>query len=269
MAWLIMRRVKFRNNSGMRLLKVCFTAGMVTGLVLGTLRMEAAVMGKPWITLQDRLTSLKESEILGAVESISIITAMVLFIQEGHQEERKRAQYAAWALIDLADGKETSYARIQALEDLNREGVSLSRLDAPEADLIQIQLPGANLQEAKLIGTLLKEANLQEARLDFANLQGADLQQAILKDGGFLDANLMGARLGGADLTGADLCNANLQGANFLAANLLNADLSRADVRGASFRKAQNLEVEQIKSAKNWELGEYDDDFRVKLGLPV
>jgi uncharacterized protein YjbI with pentapeptide repeats len=219
--------------------------------------------------LQDWLKSLDESAILGAMESFSIITAMVLFIQEGHQEERKRAQYAAWALLDLADGKETSYARIQALEDLNREGVSLSRLDAPEADLIQIQLPGANLQEAKLIGTLLREANLQQARFDFANLQGADLQQAILKDCGFLDANLMGACLGGADLSGTDLRNANLQGTNFLAANLSGADLTSADVRGASFRRAQNLEVEQIKSAKHWELAEYDDDFRVELGLPV
>lgn len=267
--WFALRRIKLQDNRWMRLLKIFVTAGTVTTLVAGTLHMEAIVMEKPWESLKDQLTALKESEILGAVESISIITAMVLFLQEGHHEERKRAHYAAWALIDLADGKETSYARIQALQDLNREKVSLSRLDTPKADLIQIQLPGANLQEATLVGTLLREANLQGAKLDFANLQNADLQQAMLNGCGFLDANLMGAYLGGADLTGADLRNTNLQGANFLAANLLNANLENANLRGASFRKVANLQVEQVKSARNWQFAEYDDAFRLKLGLPI
>lgn len=267
MTWFMLQQTKFRTDGWMRPLKVFFTAGMVAAVVLGILWMEATVMGKRGTKLQEPFISLKDSEILGAVESISIITAMVLFIQEGHHEERKRAHYAAWALLDLADGKETSYARIQALEDLNREGIPLCRLDAPNADLIQIQLPGANLQEATLIGTLLKEANLQGAKLDFADLQDADLEQAILKKCGFLDANLMGAYLGGADLTAADLRNADLQGANFLAADLLNADLTHADLQGASFRRAKNLEVSQIKSAKNWEFAEYDPVLRVQLGL--
>ncbi len=237
--------------------EISFTVGLVVLILGGILRIEAGIMGEPWQTWQERIDSLEKSRVLGAVESISIITALVLFVQKGHQEEKNRAHYMAWIVLDLAHGRETSYARIQVLEELNKDGVSLKRLDAPDADLFRIDLKGADLEESTLKGTKLVEADLQGAKLEFANLQNADLQQAILRDTGLLDANLQHANLGGADLSNADLRSADLQQANLLFTNLM----------GADFRGAKNLNSEQVRRARNWALATYDEEFRRELGL--
>ncbi|MEE8503193.1 MAG: pentapeptide repeat-containing protein, partial [candidate division NC10 bacterium] len=94
----------------------------------------------------------------------------------------------------------------------------------------------------------LYRANLERASLYRANLQGAFLRRA----------NLQGAYLSGANLQGAFLRRANLQG----------AFLRRANLQGAFLADADGLTVSHVKTARNWELAFYSDDFLKELGLP-
>ncbi len=117
----------------------------------------------------------------------------------------KGANYQAWSVVNSAQGKGGSGGRIDALQDLNRNQISLAGVRLDGAWLETIALPGARLRqaslcEANLIGADLQNADLTGADLTDANLTGAKLQGAFLKG-----ANLAGAQLGTADLRGADL----------------------------------------------------------------
>jgi pentapeptide repeat protein len=117
----------------------------------------------------------------------------------------KAANYHAWTVVNSAQGKGGSGGRIDALQDLNRNGVSLAgvRLDGAwleGIDLRGAKLSRAGLREANLRGAILQGANLEGADLTNVNLTGADLQGAFLKG-----ADLSGAELGTADLRVADL----------------------------------------------------------------
>ena len=118
---------------------------------------------------------------------------------------RKAANYQAWQVVNTAQGKGGSGGRVDALQDLARNGVSLA---------------GVRLDDAWLEGIRLDGASLPRASLRHAMLQGASLR----------GANLQGADLSGADLTGADLCGAVLKGARVGAATLATAGLEGADL---------------------------------------
>src|SRR5262245_40860323 len=115
----------------------------------------------------------------------------------------KAANYQAWQVVNTAMGKGGSGGRIDALQDLVRNGVSLAG----------VQLDGAWLE-----GLVLPRADLRRATLRHANLRGADLR---------------GANLEHADLTGADLTGANLAGARLKEALVHDAVAMTADFRGA------------------------------------
>jgi uncharacterized protein YjbI with pentapeptide repeats len=137
---------------------------------------------------------------------------------------------------------------------------------APKADLQDAILAKAPLWDAQLEEADLRRANLDEAILG-GNLCSANLQNANLRriKGGHVNlqsANLKNANLQEAGLHWADLRNANLQHAD-----IRDAVLEDADLHGADLRKARNITVEQIKTARNWEQAMYDDDFRHELGL--
>lgn len=119
----------------------------------------------------------------------------------------KAANYQAWTVINSAQGKGGSGGRIDALQDLNRNAVSLAGVRLDGAWLEGIELPAAklsraSLREANLSGANLQAANLEEADLTGVNLTGANLQGAFLKG-----AELSGAQLGTADLRAADLAD--------------------------------------------------------------
>ncbi|MEM9092458.1 MAG: pentapeptide repeat-containing protein [Cyanobacteria bacterium P01_F01_bin.53] len=219
----------------------------------------------PWETRHDLIESLKDSVILDSLDSVSIITALTLFVLVGRREEERQAHYIAWFMLDAAHNRETSYARYNALQDLNSEGLSLKGLDAPKTDLAEIQLEGADLQQATLDEVKLQKANLRKANLSFASLQQAHLRSTILERTSLFNANLEDAVLGGANLGWADLSNANLKNADFFDANFVGTNLSEANLEGASFKKARNLTTKQIKKAENWDKAEYDDDFYYQL----
>jgi BTB/POZ domain-containing protein KCTD9 len=202
------------------------------------------------------------------IESMSILVAIFSYFKEA-PERQKRSHYEAWKVIDAAHGRKNSYARIQALQDLNQGGISLRGLDAPKADLREINLRkadllGANLQRVNLLEANLQKADLRAANLQRADLQRADLQKADLRATNLAESNLLGANLQGANLKAAELRGAKLRAANFKTANLLGANLQEADLRIAEF-----LTLEQIKSARNWQEAFYDEAVSRELGLPT
>jgi len=147
----------------------------------------------------------------------------------------KAANYQAWTVVNSAQGKGGSGGRIDALQDLNRNGVSLAGVRLDGAWLEGIELGGARLSRASL-----REANLSGARLQRANLEGADLT--------------------GVNLTGADLQGAFLKGADLSGAQLGTADLRAADLMGVrgweSIRTASYLQIDGIRHPpagfRNW-----------------
>lgn len=206
-------------------------------------------------------------------ESIAIVAAVISFFKEAPGRKAQK-HYEAWQVIDHAAAARvsTSYARIQALQDLNQDGVSLRG----------INLPGARLQEINLQGAILTCADLSEADLVRANLMDADLSHTNLSHANLIDANLRGANLMDADLSGAilglaDLSHCNLVDADLMEANLMDADLrhtnlqganlTNADVSCADLRQTKNLTLGQIKSARFWDQAVHEPSYWRELSL--
>jgi hypothetical protein len=127
--------------------------------------------------------------------------------REAARIARKAANYQAWQVVNTAQGKGGSGGRIDALQDLVRNQVSLAG----------VQLDGAWLE-----GLVLPAADMRLATLKHANLRGADLR----------NANLEQADLTGADLTGANLGHARLTNAQVRGAVAMTTDLRGADLTG-------------------------------------
>ncbi|BAY50581.1 pentapeptide repeat-containing protein (plasmid) [Scytonema sp. HK-05] len=149
------------------------------------------------------------------------IVALAVFLGFTAQRQMEIDRY--WKTVENAKEQKDSRARIAALQELVKLGVSLNN----------IQLASFNLERANL-----QSANLQGANLQRADLQGADLQGADLQDANLLGANLQDAYLQDANLYGADLQYANLQGAYLQRANLERAYLQRANLQGAILQRA-------------------------------
>lgn len=138
------------------------------------------------------------------------------------------SNYQAWQVINSAQGKGGSGGRIEALQSLRRNGVSLAGITLDGAWVEGVDLSGATLVRASLRG-----CNLERANLAGANLEGADLR----------DANLVAA-----NLTGAMLKDANIEGARLSAATLDNAELFGV-VGWASVRSLSHASIEGLRRA--------------------
>ena len=222
------------------------------------------------------LCELDSSILLNSAETFSILLALWLFFLETPDRTQK-AQYEAWQVVDAAHGLKTSYARIQALQDLNEDKIPMIGLSAVEADLKNINLKGANLRNADLSGA------------DFrgANLSNADLSNANLADANFSNANLANTRLSSSNLTATNFVEANLSNVDFVGAILMNTNFVRtnlerayfgdnsfiktnlkdANIKKTKFFGVENLSAAQIKSASHWQEAIYDAALTNQLGL--
>lgn len=227
------------------------------------------IKGKPNVPIYET--------IFDNLDSISLGSAGLIFLVE-IKDRQKRDHYEAWQVINSSQGQTGSGGRIQALQDLNADGINLEGVAAPGADLSGVNLQGAKLNRARLGEAILSEANLQEAELENADLRGAYLWKANLHKTNLKTANLQRVCLNEADLqeailigaifkadinddafdlespidikgaSRAHLCKANLQratleyaqmqGAYLLDANLESADLYKADFRRAYLTRA-------------------------------
>lgn len=125
-------------------------------------------------------------------------------------------------------------------------GAILWRAPFNNAELIGINLKGADLREAQLQGSELRCADLRSANLSHANLQKTDLHSANLEN-----AHMEKANLSEANLIGVNLQKTNLLSAKLASAKLLKANLSQAFAWGADFQKA-NLRNANFERAVLW-----------------
>ena len=191
------------------------------------------------------------------LDSIALASAGIIFLLE-IKDRQNRDHYEAWQVINSAQGQTGSGGRIQALRDLNRDGVSLEGIAAPRAYLLEINLRGAKLARANLRYARLDYANLQEtnlknahlegAQLNFAHLEGAKLEYAHLEEAKLNSAHLEGADLRDAHLEGAQLNSAHLEGADLRGAHLEEAKLNSAHLEGAILENT-HLERAQLNFA--------------------
>lgn len=156
-------------------------------------------------------------EVLEYVERLSILFAVIVYFA-GRSDRLKQKHYQAWQVINTAQGKGGSGGRIEALRELNQDGVPLVGVDVSGAYLQNLSLVGADLRRGDFHAADLRGANFQRS-----NLEACDMQSA----------NFRGANLGAANLDGADFRDADLNGARLSGANFSRADFDRADLRGA------------------------------------
>lgn len=180
-------------------------------------------------------------EVLEYAGRFSVLVAVIVYFGESGERQQQK-HYQAWQVINTAEGKGGNGGRIDALEQLNADGVSLTGVDVVDAFLQGVQLDRAELRRADFRSADLRNAHFRNAILidaDFrsANLRGADLRRA----------DLSGAKLNRADLTGADL-----SGANLTDVVLIEADLSDANFAGVSgYQSVQGLAMATLTGARS------------------
>ena len=157
-------------------------------------------------------------EVLEYLGTFSILIAVVFYFAESG-DRVKQKHYQAWQVINTAQGKGGSGGRIEALQELNADGVPLVGIDLSDAFLQGVHLDHSDLTRSKfgsadLRGSSFLDARLAYAAFNTANLRGDTLREANLQHTNFVDADLSGADLSGADLSGSQLDRADLRDAN-------------------------------------------------------
>ena len=191
-----------------------------------------------WIAfLLSRWSFLEVLEYLG---SFSILVAVIFYFSESG-DRLKQKHYQAWQVINTAQGKGGSGGRIEALQELDQDGVPLVGVDVSGAFLQGIRLPGASLLRADL--------NAVDAR--DSDFHAADFTRANLHSGNFRESNLSRANFQDADLAEADFCSANLSGAVLDGATLDTADLGNADLSNVKWQRIKSLKGANIRQVRN------------------
>lgn len=171
--------------------------------------------------------------VLEYLGSFSVLVGVIFYFSESGDRIKQR-HYQAWQVINTAQGKGGSGGRIEALQELNADGVPLVGVDVSSAFL-----QGVRLDHASLLRADLSAADLRSSYLVFADLTFADVHEA----------NLRGSDLSNALFSNANLKDADLVGSNLAGANLEQADLTSADLRSANLSGVQWKEIRSIRSA--------------------
>lgn len=133
------------------------------------------------------------------------------------------------------------------------------------ADLKGVDLAGFNLQQAYFSGADLSRAYLFEANLSETNFQGANLSHCCLigsdmTQAYFADANLFHAYLSQANLTEAYFGHANLEKASLTDSVVERAYFGQANVTETDFSTVKNLDMLQLRLARNFQLAIFEAD---------
>jgi uncharacterized protein YjbI with pentapeptide repeats len=180
-------------------------------------------------------------DVLEYLEGFSVLIAVIFYFSESG-DRLKQKHYQAWQVINTAQGKGGSGGRIEALQELNRDGVPL----------VGVDVSGAFLQNAQLEKARLLRSNFSSADLRDANFNFADFSDADLRTGNFRGSHLRGASFQRADFQDADLTGADLTGADLSGATLTNADLSNTSLSNLRWRdlgSVKNANVYGVKDA--------------------
>ena len=179
-------------------------------------------------------------EVLEYLGSFGVLIAVIFYFAESG-DRVKQKHYQAWQVINTAQGKGGSGGRLEALQELNGDGVSLVGVDVSGAFL-----QGVRLQHARLV-----RANFNAADVRDSDFSGADLSDSNLQSANFRGARLHAANLERVDLSDADLTAADLAGANLAGAILDGADLRLVDLAGANWRGLRSVKNANIFGVKN------------------
>jgi len=184
-------------------------------------------------------------DVLEYLEGFSVLIAVIFYFSESG-DRLKQKHYQAWQVINTAQGKGGNGGRIDALEELNSEGISLIGVDLSGAFLQAVHLEHARLSRASFRSADMRDSDFASA--DFsADLQSTNLRQSNLRNANFTGAILCGKRAeDGADLFGCDFSGVDLTGVILANADLTNATLTNlrwkelGDIKGANIFGVKN-----------------------------
>jgi len=179
-------------------------------------------------------------EVLDFLETFSVLIAVIFYFSESGDRVKQR-HYQAWQVMNTSQGKGGSGGRIEALQELNADGVAL----------VGVDVSGAFLQGIRLEKARLARANFNAADARDGNFQAADFTNADLRSANFRKSNLTQASFRGANLDESDLSGAELAGADLSDASFARADLSNADLRDVRWEHIEDLEKANIYGVKN------------------
>ena len=179
-------------------------------------------------------------EVLQYLGTFSVLVGVVLYFWESG-DRLKLKHYEAWQVINTAQGKGGSGGRIEALQELNHDGIPLVGVDVSGAFLQGLHLTKANLLRSDFSAADLRDADLTGANFDDAHLVSANFRGSKLNH-----CNLRGADLEQSDMTGADLAGADLTGAK-----LSEADLHNANLDGIHWQEIRDINKANIYGVKN------------------
>src|SRR5579872_1404521 len=172
--------------------------------------------------------------------SLSILVAVFFYFHDADNRVKQR-HYQAWQVINTAQEKGGSGGRIEALQELNNDGVPLVGVNVAGAFLQAIHLGKARLLRSDFSAADVRNSDFKAADLQDSNLHSANFRQSSMQR-----ASLVGAQVDDADLQGADLSNADLSGANFD-----NADLRFVNLNGALWNNIASMKGANVYGIRN------------------
>ena len=184
-----------------------------------------------WISFAlSRWTFVEVIEYLG---SFSVLVAVFFYFHDSGNRVKQR-HYQAWQVINTAQGKGGSGGRIDALQELNHDGVPL----------VGVNVSGAFLQGIHLKDARLLRSDFSAADVRNSNFESADLQDSNLRSGNFRQSDFENASLAGVEMQDGDF-----QGGDFTRADLTGAAFDNADLRLASLKDSHWNEIRSISGA--------------------
>ena len=186
-----------------------------------------------WSWLAYWLSGWAFLEVLEYLGTLSLLLAVISYFSESG-DRLKQKHYQAWQVINTAQGKGGSGGRLEAMQELNHDGVPLVGVDVSGAFLQSIRLPNARLRRSDF-----SAADVRNSDLEAADLQDSNLHSANFRQSNFREASLTGAQMDDADFSGADFSKANLSG----------TVLDNADLRLASLKDSNWNDIRSIKGA--------------------
>ena len=178
--------------------------------------------------------------LLDYLGSLSVLVAVFFYFHDSDNRVKQR-HYQAWQVINTAQGKGGSGGRIEALQELNDDGIALVGVDVSSAFL-----QGIHLGRARLLRSDFSAADVRNSDFKSADLQDSNLHSANFRQSSFQKASLAGAQIDDADLEGADLSDTDLSGAVFD-----NSDLRFVVLTNAKWREIEGIDGANVYGIRN------------------
>jgi uncharacterized protein YjbI with pentapeptide repeats len=178
--------------------------------------------------------------VLEYLSSFGVLIAVIFYFGESG-DRLKQKHYQAWQVINTAQGKGGNGGRIEALQELNADGIPL----------VGVDVSGGFLQGIHLQSARLSRSNFSAADVRNSNLNSADMSDANLRSANFRESTLRNAHFERADLTEADLSGADLGGADLSGTILTHADLRDTNLTNLKWHDVLNLKNANIFGVKN------------------